>query len=574
VSWYCCGPTVYSHSHLGHARCYVVFDAMRRVLERRFGVNVRFALNITDVDDKIIHAANAAGSNYADFALFWEADFFEKMHALNVRLPDAVVRVSDFIPEIITYIEQIQANGFAYQTNSGVYFDVEKFRKAGFEYCQLMPSAFNDENLAEAGEPKETSEKRNPVDFALWKLAKPNEPFWPSKWGKGRPGWHIECSALIKEIFGNENKLDVHSGGSDLKFPHHDNEIAQGEAHDCTKGWVDYFIHCAPLAIRGLKMSKSLKNFITIDEALKQVSGRQLRLYLLLHKYTTTMNFDPDSSYTLAKEKDKYLAEFFSNLQHDLEAKFSMPSTRLKSQEKDLDNLITEASIEIREALANNFDTGAALGVVFKAAKAYNVAKQGGIRPSVTVLSRLHELASSLASDLGLDYSPRAAGERLPAAEETVGPLVAFRRQVVDALRCRNIKSAFAACDRVRDEVLPRLGVKVEDGKDGFRLVDPLLQPQVPETQNEQSSPGAQEFEEKSPANPPKEGARQLNKSPTELGQALFGSPRYAKFKIGAIGQDGLPIVDLDGQAFPSKVMDRFRRDLQRELDQQTSKES
>lgn len=558
---------------MGHARCYVVFDAMRRILERRFGVAVRFALNITDVDDKIIAAANATGSNYADFAKYWEADFFAKMAALNVRLPDAVVRVSDFIPEIVEYIEQIEKNGFAYEADGSVYFDVEKFKKAGFDYCQLMPSAFQDESLRDPGEPTDGIGKRSTADFALWKKAKPSEPYWESKWGRGRPGWHIECSSLIYEIFGKGNKLDVHSGGSDLKFPHHDNEIAQGEAHSCEKGWVDYFIHCAPLSIKGLKMSKSLKNFITIDDALKQANGRQLRLYFLLHKHNTAMNFDPEASYIFAKERDKYIEEFLYNIQNDFKAQSLLPSARPQKHEMELDEWISRAQIEIRNCLANNFDTAGAMAVVFKSVKAYNQLKTEGVKLSSCVLNRLHALVDSLTDDLGLNYRQATSTANLPTVEKTIGPLVSFRRQIVEALRCKNLPSAFAACDKLRDEVLPQLGVKVEDGKEGYRLVEPTTAASSLEEQNGAKNSAASNTGTDGPGNQQTPTVKEsLTKH--EIGQQLFMNPRYAKFKIGAIDQEGMPATDIDGNYFPAKVMERFRKDLERELSTKSTKES
>lgn len=187
------------------------------------------------------------------------------MKELNVMSPNLVTRVSEYIPEIVSYIETIVQNGYAYQSSDGsVYFDVKKFELDGYQYCKLNPGAYKSDGNSQEDE----TTKRSKADFALWKSNKPGDPFWESPWGKGRPGWHIECSAMIQAALDKDQKLDIHSGGFDLKFPHHDNEIAQGEAHDCKQDWVKYFIHVAPLNIKGLKMSKSLKNFITIEEAL------------------------------------------------------------------------------------------------------------------------------------------------------------------------------------------------------------------------------------------------------------------------------------------------------------------
>ena len=573
VTWYCCGPTVYSHSHLGHARCYIVFDAMRRLLEHRFGLQVHFAMNITDIDDKIIAAASAAGTDFAEFASRWEADFFKLMGQLNVQLPDSVLRVSDYMPEIQAYIAQIEDNGYAYSANGDVYFDVEKFRKAGFDYCQLVPSAFQDPTLRPSDEVADQTGKKNIADFALWKKSKAAEPFWKSKWGNGRPGWHIECSALIKEIVPEGRKLTIHSGGSDLKFPHHDNEIAQGEAHSCQKGWVDYFIHCAPLVIKGLKMSKSLKNYITIDEALQQVSGRQLRLYVLLHKYSIAMNFDPEGSFKIAKEKDKYLEEFFANLSEDINKQTSALGTRLKGDEKAFDDWLTSASAEVNRSLANNFDTSTALAVIFKAAKKYNIFKTTGSTPSITVLRRLTRLTQGLMNNLGLDYYKTPSGACLPSTQESLGLLVAFRKQVLDSLRSGDVQATFQVCDRLRDVVLPQLGVKVEDGKDGYRIVQPSVQAKDSQPA-EKEKPTIDLNVSKKQAREEKKTTSTKIKDRRKAGEGLFAGQRYEKFKIGQIDEEGIPKTDTHGNQFPPKLVERFKRDLERYLQTDSSNES
>ena len=381
ISWYTCGPTVYDVAHVGHARNYLTFDIIRRVLEDYFGYNVLFVMNVTDVDDKIIlrarrnhllneykakkespeqvktfaleavesskkkqeakhseavsaESAAAAegeaegdktarrkkeelevnvkneahklqqiveaqakilavkteegieavfaaagesldkrhGSSVTDESIFrahaarYEADFFQDMEALGCRPPDVLTRVSEYIPEIVQFVERIVGNGMAYSSNGSVYFDTRSFTDQGHTYGKLKPWAVGSALLAAEGESNfETSEKRTATDFALWKASKPGEPAWDSPWGKGRPGWHIECSAMASSIIGS--KMDIHSGGEDLRFPHHDNELAQSEAYYHHEGccqWVNYFLHSGHLEIEGLKMSKSLKNFITI----------------------------------------------------------------------------------------------------------------------------------------------------------------------------------------------------------------------------------------------------------------------------------------------------------------------
>lgn len=239
LTWYMWGPTVYDASHLGHARTYLCFDIIRRVMTNYFGYDIKviilflikLCMNITDIDDKIIIRSNEQKVNFAEFAKMWENDYFKDMSVLNVSYPNFITRVSEYIPEIIQSIKTIIENGYAYESNGSVYFDIEKFTKDKHFYKKLTPGSGTKEE-AEEGEGKLSvgtdKDKKNPGDFALWKKSKENEPFWESSWGNGRPGWHIECSAMCKEIFGD--KLDIHCGGVDLKFPHHDNEIAQTEA--------------------------------------------------------------------------------------------------------------------------------------------------------------------------------------------------------------------------------------------------------------------------------------------------------------------------------------------------------
>mmetsp|Transcript_4072 Transcript_4072/g.14391 ORF Transcript_4072/g.14391 Transcript_4072/m.14391 type:complete len:863 (+) Transcript_4072:79-2667(+) len=375
VSWYICGPTVYDSSHIGHARNYVSFDVLRRVVSDYFGYNVTYAMNITDLDDKIIirthfnrlrrlyetanglaaslpaeakeelanakkhinanlkdivelertatalvsavtvtledeEAARAAGASdafvtefygqfdiqeaYLELAKFYEKDFFEDMDLLNVRRPDVVTRVSEYVSEIVQYVEKIIDNGFAYPANGSVYFDMKAFTEAGFGYRKTSPHIDASEvaALLRDGEGDLAAElgKKRQQDFALWKALKPGEPVWPSPWGEGRPGWHIECSAMASNILGE--KVDINCGGVDLRFPHHDNQLAQSEAHYGCKQWVNYFLHTGHLHINGLKMSKSLKNFITIKKSLEVYTARQMRLLFLTHKYSSPLEID------------------------------------------------------------------------------------------------------------------------------------------------------------------------------------------------------------------------------------------------------------------------------------------
>lgn len=240
---------------------------------------------------------------------FWENEFHRDMELLNVRMPDVLTRVSEYVPQIVAFIERIIANGLAYEANGSVYFDVASFDK-GHHYAKLVPEAFGDMKSLNEGEgdlcvsEDRLSEKKSPNDFALWKSSKSGEPWWSSPWGKGRPGWHIECSAMASDICGP--KLDIHTGGVDLKFPHHDNELAQSEAHFNSQEWIKYFLHTGHLTIAGCKMSKSLKNFITIRDALAKHSATQLRLAFLLHSWKDTLDYS-DNTMEMATQYERFL---------------------------------------------------------------------------------------------------------------------------------------------------------------------------------------------------------------------------------------------------------------------------
>jgi cysteinyl-tRNA synthetase len=207
----------------------------------------------------------------------YEEEFLADMKELGVRMPDVLTRVTDYIEEIVQFVRRIESNGLAYESNGSIYFNTQAFAERGFAYGKLEPWSVGDGKLLKSGEgalADKRDRKASENDFALWKLSKPGEPSWDSPWGRGRPGWHIECSAMASDLFGDN--MDIHSGGSDLRFPHHDNELAQSEAHFGCKQWVNYFLHSGHLHIDGLKMSKSLKNFITIREALQDCSPRQV----------------------------------------------------------------------------------------------------------------------------------------------------------------------------------------------------------------------------------------------------------------------------------------------------------
>lgn len=293
VGMYCCGPTVYDFAHIGNWRTFVFGDLVRRYLTFR-GYDVKHVMNITDVEDKIIRCVRETKTSLREFTGKYEAAFFDDMKALGCHMPHVTPRATEYIADIISLIEKLIARGIAYQANDGsVYFSIEKYRGCGCHYGQLVKLNF-DEMRAGERVASDEYEKESLADFALWKTRVPDDGdvFWPSPWGEGRPGWHIECSAMSMKVLGNS--FDLHLGGEDLKFPHHEDEIAQSEGAT-GKPFVKYWLHGAFLLVEGKKMSKSLGNFFTLRDLLaKGFTGREVRYLLLTSHYRETFNFTLD----------------------------------------------------------------------------------------------------------------------------------------------------------------------------------------------------------------------------------------------------------------------------------------
>ncbi len=284
VKMYVCGPTVYNLIHVGNARPAVVFDSFRRYLEYR-GYSVTYTQNFTDIDDKIINASNEEGISSKALSDRYIAEYFKDTCALGVRPATFHPRTTDFVEEIIKFVKDLEKKGFAYERNGDVYFDVSKFKNYG-ELSHRNP------NDMRAGARIEVNEaKDDPLDFTLWKAAKPNEPSWDSPWGKGRPGWHIECSAMSSSLLGDS--FDIHAGGNDLIFPHHENEKAQSEARTAKK-WVSYWMHNGMISVKEEKMSKSVGNIFNVRQALKIYGANALRMYLLSKHYRSPIEFSSE----------------------------------------------------------------------------------------------------------------------------------------------------------------------------------------------------------------------------------------------------------------------------------------
>lgn len=435
ISWYSCGPTVYADAHLGHARAYTTLDVLRRILTDYFGHRIQYVMNITDVDDKIIKAANAKTTDECrQFAAKYETLFFKDMADLNVLLPDAITRVSDYIPEIITFIERILENGYGYcdKEEGSVYFDVAQYEKT-YKYGVFARSKGGD-----------GKEKR---DFVLWKKReKTDGPTWNSPWGTGRPGWHIECSAMSHAIFGD--KLDLHSGGCDLAFPHHENEIAQSLAASKQMHWASHFLHVGHLNIRGHKMGKSLRNFITIRDFLassRNCTANQLRYLFLSHEWHKNMNYSGDESIKVAQVTEKLFADFlaFSPTTNSFNAKITEDDLRLHSK-------LLEVQKEVDACLRLNLNYVGAMECLKDLVVACNKLPH----VHATIRGSCQRFVHRMLTIFGMQF--RGTNE---TAEKVAAALITFREEVRQVAVRNRVPALFRLTDDLRTRVLPSLGV-------------------------------------------------------------------------------------------------------------------
>ncbi len=364
VNIYTCGVTVYDESHIGHARSLYIFDVIRRYLKYR-GFNVKFVRNITDIDDKIINRANELKINWKDLVKKYIDRYYEDLEALGIQRGDYEPRATENIPDMIKHIEGLINKGFAYVTESGVYFNVRKFKDYGQLSGQGIDQMFSGVRI----ESDET--KQDPLDFALWKKSKPDEPSWESPWSAGRPGWHIECSVMSQKFLKTET-LDIHAGGRDLIFPHHENEIAQSEALT-DKPFAKYWLHHGLLTINGQKMSKSLGNFITIKEFINKYKYADLlKLFFLSTHYSHPIDYTEEKIEESAKRKDSFdtffqKASTWKQFWNHWYSRPELVALRNKTKTPFIDkDRVDSISEKFRQAMDDDFNTPQALGHLFE----------------------------------------------------------------------------------------------------------------------------------------------------------------------------------------------------------------
>ncbi|NXN32236.1 SYCM protein, partial [Nycticryphes semicollaris] len=449
ATWYSCGPTVYDQAHLGHACSYVKFDIIRRIMTRFFGIEVIMVMGITDIDDKIIRRANEMNISPVALARIYEEDFKQDMAALKVLPPTVYMRVTDNIPQIISFIKTILDSGQAYATSEGnVYFDVKSWGRRYGVLTTIYP-----DNQDEAAE----TDKRHSKDFALWKAAKPQEISWTSPWGQGRPGWHIECSTISSAVFGKQ--LDIHTGGIDLAFPHHENEIAQCEVYHQCEQWGNYFLHSGHLHVKGSqeKMSKSLKNYITIKDFLKKFSADQFRMFCLRSRYSSGKEKkNPTPTLLLAEmsvashvgfpaegcdesmDDAKHLLQAISSFIRDANAYIKGQLVCEPVREDILWERLANTKVTVKAAFADDFDTSRAVAAIMDLIHHGNrqlkaVTKDAGCSRSSVVYGSIISYIEGFFNALGMSFGERqvaVGGDNSAVLSNVIDELVRFRAKV------------------------------------------------------------------------------------------------------------------------------------------------
>lgn len=565
-----------------------------------------------------LQASTVQGKDHAIFTELtkkYEGRFFNDMHALNVLDPDKLTRVTEYGPQIVKFVRQIQEHGFAYENEGSVYYDTTAWEETGGVYARLEPWNRNDKDLQADGEgslsAKKTGFKKSGADFALWKASKAGEPSWESPWGEGRPGWHIECSAMASDVLGKQ--IDIHSGGIDLAFPHHDNELAQSEAYWATSGkeseqWVNYFLHMGHLSISGSKMSKSLKNFTTIKEALskRDFTPRSLRVIFLLGAWRDGLEITPDlrkASVAWEERVDNFFLKV-RDIQMHPSTGFTNGLTNDAANSHELDALLDSSKQKLDEALLDSFDTPAAMRILTDLITAYNSAahvpdytsvaigkwitqivimfgldgnyRQGQMgwsgvdipekaKPFIYPLSGLRDKVRDQARNDGVDLQSLGRLDDRHTTYDDSQPYARayadFQRKVVD-LHKKNAspQEYLAASDHVRDNVLWDLGIYLEDRENRHALVRPLSS-SLQQERKDREAAAASKAAAKEKAKAEKEAADKERLEKGKLSHLdMFRNSEYSDWD-----DEGLPTRDAEGKEVAKSKSKKLRKDWERQ---------
>ena len=440
VRIYSCGPTVYNYFHIGNARPFIMFDLLRRYLEYR-GYEVKFVQNFTDIDDKMIKRANEEGTTVEELGDRFIAEYFKDADALGIHRATVHPRATRHIGDIIGLIKRLEKNGLAYNVNGDVYFDTEAFPGYG------KLSGQNLEDLEAGARIDVDDAKRHPMDFALWKAQKPGEPAWPSPWGMGRPGWHIECSAMSMKYLGET--IDIHCGGKDLLFPHHENEIAQSEGAT-GKPFVHYWMHNGFINVDNQKMSKSLGNFFTVRDISKEFDLEAVRMFMISAHYRSPVNFSKE----MIEQSKAALDRLYTARDNWTFLLDHAPERELNEAEQALIAKGREAVAKFDEAMDDDLNTADAIGAIFELVKEGNLAitadtARAAIKSTLSTLKEMTDVLGILTRE----------NDAIP---DEIKALVEQRKQA-------RAEKNWAESDRLRDEITAR-GFVLEDTPKGAKV--------------------------------------------------------------------------------------------------------
>lgn len=440
VKMYVCGPTVYNFFHIGNGRTFIVFDTIRRYFEYR-GYEVEFVQNFTDIDDKMIKRANEENTTVKEVGDKYIKEYYEDADNLNIERATVNPRATEYIMQIIDFVKGLVDKGYAYEVDGDVYFSTKKFG----DYGKL--SGQNIEDLQSGARISIDERKKDPMDFAIWKAQKPGEPAWKSPWGMGRPGWHIECSCMAKNILGDT--IDIHAGGSDLAFPHHENEIAQSEALT-GKTFANYWLHSAFVNVNNQKMSKSLNNFLTARAALEKFDADVIRFLMLSAHYRQQLNFSEELLLS-AKASVERIYNTIYNLENLLD---EVRTTHITDEEKKYLQSLNKYKEKYIEKMDDDFNTADAITAIFDLIKDVNI--NVNIDSSKELITGCLNLIRELGKPLGMLQKSTKVN-----LDDEIQKLVNERQQ---ARKNKN----WALADKIRDDLKSR-GIVLEDTPQGIR---------------------------------------------------------------------------------------------------------
>ncbi|MFA7636749.1 MAG: cysteine--tRNA ligase [Monoglobales bacterium] len=443
VSMYSCGPTVYNFFHIGNARPFIIFDTLRRYFEYK-GMKVKFVQNFTDIDDKMINKANEMGITVKELAEIYIAEYFKDAQGLGIKNATVHPCATDNIDAIIEIVKKLIENGYAYEVDGDVYFSTKKFK----DYGKLSHQPLED--LESGARISVDERKKDPMDFALWKKQKEGEPAWESPWGLGRPGWHIECSAMANKYLGET--IDIHSGGKDLIFPHHENEIAQSE---CANGkpFANYWLHNGYINVDNQKMSKSLGNFFTVRDVAKEYDYEVIRFFMLSAHYRNPINFAKE----LMEQSKNALGRIYTCLEN-LEFLFDKGTDGepTGAENKDFEEILGYKQAFI-SAMEDDLNTADAISAIFDIVKAANLKLTGG-KFTKAHIRRISDLIKELGGVLGI------------LGKEIKKPIPADIQELIDKRTEARKNKDFAESDRIRDLLLEK-GVILKDTREGVQVI-------------------------------------------------------------------------------------------------------